>query len=266
MYSSPHSPPQCVRRGHTLQSCDMLAVCTEVLGGLQIRSSTHPPLHLAQDYAQNLRTRYVALDRRLLQHTWTHAAQLPLRRACLACIRRTPANTHRILYVQFSTLSNPHPDPLHSAYVGDDFPTELPTRLAAVGLVVEDGAPRFSLTADNEWATVYPANDGFTALGPANRTFLVAMVHQMHCLDVLRVGFAMHGAPEYTAHAEHCLRYLRQAILCAADPTLEPSTPRLNKHREWTHAASGEGSVHRCRDWTALGRYLAEHPPGPLDH
>ncbi|EIW55055.1 uncharacterized protein TRAVEDRAFT_22847 [Trametes versicolor FP-101664 SS1] len=158
------------------------------------------------------------------------------------------------------------PTPITYSYVGDDFPTELPTRLAAVGLVVEDGAPRFSLTADNEWATVYPANDGFTALGPANRTFLVAMVHQMHCLDVLRVGFAMHGAPEYTAHAEHCLRYLRQAILCAADPTLEPSTPRLNKHREWTHAASGEGSVHRCRDWTALGRYLAEHPPGPLDH
>lgn len=94
------------------------------------------------------------------------------------------------------------------------------------------------------------------------------MVHQMHCLDVLRVGFAMGGVGAgagYIEHAEHCLRYLRQAILCRADSTLEPSTPERDAAGVWEHAASGVGSVHRCKDWTAMRRYLEAHPPGPLN-
>ncbi|KAL1949049.1 hypothetical protein VTO73DRAFT_10855 [Trametes versicolor] len=163
------------------------------------------------------------------------------------------------------TLEGILPTSTPYSYAGDDFPTNLPLPLAPVGLVLADGAPHFALAADAEWETIFPANDGFTALGPANRTFLVAVVHQMHCLDVLRVGFAMRGRAEHAGHVQHCLRYLRQALLCHADTALEPAVPVRNGRGEWVHAADGEGTVRRCRDWTALRRYLEAHPAGPLE-
>ena len=84
------------------------------------------------------------------------------------------------------------------------------------------------------------------------------MLHQLHCLDVVRVGMATNRTG-FTHHVEHCVRYLRQTVLCAADVTLEPAY-RAEKEGAWMWAADGIGSVHRCRDWTAVRRYLEAHP------
>lgn len=99
---------------------------------------------------------------------------------------------------------------------------------------------------------------GFTALGPNNRTFVVSMYHQMHCLDRIRVGFIVNGSDAYR-HAEHCLRYLRQIILCKADTTLEEvDDTRTDTDGKVVEGASGVGMIHRCKDWTKVKQYLEE--------
>ncbi|KAI0370521.1 hypothetical protein BV20DRAFT_966409 [Pilatotrama ljubarskyi] len=175
-----------------------------------------------------------------------------------------------------SALDRSVPAEREYSYAGDDFPAQLPLKLPSVGLVLTADASHFSLYADDEWATLFPLSDGFTTLRPSSasalpsnasgapgRTFLISMVHQLHCLDVLRVAFVTNrtGAAH---HVEHCLRYLRQTVLCDADATLEPDEPGVRDGR-WEHAASGVGAVHRCRDWTVLRRYLDEHPAEPLE-
>lgn len=152
------------------------------------------------------------------------------------------------------------PPPRTYSYVGDDFPPQLPLKLPSVGLALTNPAPHFSLLADDEWGAQYPSGGaaGFTALGPRNRTFFPSMLHQLHCLDVVRVGMATNRTG-FTHHVEHCVRYLRQTVLCAADVTLEPAY-RAEKEGAWMWAADGIGSVHRCRDWTAVRRYLEAHP------
>ncbi|KAI0754397.1 hypothetical protein C8Q80DRAFT_1247094 [Daedaleopsis nitida] len=157
---------------------------------------------------------------------------------------------------------------MHAA--ASNFPSRLPIALPSNRLVLESGAPRFSLQADDEWAALFPASDGFTDLPAASnlgvlasqRTFLVSMVHQLHCLDVFRVGF-LTNRTGYAHHVEHCLRYMLQIVLCNADMTLEADEPGMQDGR-WFHAASGVGSVHECKDWEVLRKYLDEHPAGPV--
>ena len=91
-----------------------------------------------------------------------------------------------------------------------------------------------------------------------NRTFLPSMVHQFHCLDVIRVGMATNRTG-FMHHVEHCIRYLRQIILCYSDVTLEPAFS-INTDGIWSWGASGIGSVHRCKDWTVVRKYLEENP------
>ncbi|KAI0296491.1 hypothetical protein B0F90DRAFT_1563807, partial [Multifurca ochricompacta] len=142
-------------------------------------------------------------------------------------------------------------------YQGSDYPAQLPLHLPIVGLQLDRANDHFSLFDDEEWGTQFPA-DGFTDLGPSQRPFHVAMFHQMHCLDVIRVGFVTNrtGASH---HITHCLRYLRQTILCKADTTLEETVfKKVEDHNEWRAGANGVGMVHRCRDWTAVWKYMRE--------
>ncbi|KAK0702769.1 hypothetical protein B0H67DRAFT_500029 [Lasiosphaeris hirsuta] len=78
--------------------------------------------------------------------------------------------------------------------------------------------------------------------------YMISAHHQLHCLKKLQLGHvaAVMGDSNYTMakeHAEHCFDYLRQAILCAGDSTLEgvdPGTPGL---------LQGYGARHTCRLW-----------------
>ncbi|KAJ8496165.1 hypothetical protein ONZ51_g1248 [Trametes cubensis] len=161
------------------------------------------------------------------------------------------------------------------SYVGDDHPTELPIRLPRVGLLLVPGEPYFSLYADDEWGTIFPPNDGFV---PRR-----ACAPQPHVPPLNRAPAALprrlprrgggEGAkgdhPEgrragFAHHVEHCLRFMRQTVLCQADTTLDDAGVEW-KNGRWEYYSTGYGAVHRCRDWTALRRYLAEHPPLPLN-
>ena len=149
-------------------------------------------------------------------------------------------------------------NPCRTGYNEDDFPTQLPYKLHTVGLVLDTKEEHFGLHANADWATQEYPSDGFTDLGPSNRTFVVSMVHQMHCLEIFRVGFTT-NPPGYAHHVEHCLRYMRQMVLCHADTTLESAEP-VFVEGSWRYGASGVGSVYKCKDWTALREYLEENP------
>ena len=150
--------------------------------------------------------------------------------------------------------------------MGDDFPAQLPLQLSTVGMAFNyRDEPHFGLHADAEWVTQFPSTRGFIDLGPDNRTFHVSMVHQLHCLDLMRVAFAS-SRVELAGHYQHCLRYMRKMVLCNADTTLEVGRPAL-VDGQWIYVANMSGSVHRCKDWTMLRRYLEDHPPhhpGPM--
>ncbi|KAI0716698.1 hypothetical protein C8Q76DRAFT_794959 [Earliella scabrosa] len=156
------------------------------------------------------------------------------------------------------------PPPHEYTYIGDDFPAQLPLKLPPAALVLETGAPHYALLSDADWGTVFPPGNGFVGLGPHNRTFLVSMLHQLHCLDVIRVGFLINRTDD-AVHVQHCLRYMLQIVLCQADTTLERDEPGKLDDGTWEHGASGVGAVHRCRDWTVLRDWIAATPPGPVE-
>lgn len=145
-------------------------------------------------------------------------------------------------------------------WVGDDRPMEVPIPYEPQMLAWEDPTPALSLYNDTEWGTLFPT-DGSVRGGATNRTFLVTMVHQLHCLDVIRVGYVT-NATGYRGHIEHCLRYLVASFHCYADTTLEEDKLVL-VDGEWLHAVYAWGTEHKCRDRTALNRYLIDNEGRP---
>ncbi|KAK8091118.1 hypothetical protein PG994_000623 [Apiospora phragmitis] len=105
-----------------------------------------------------------------------------------------------------------------------------------------------------------------TADGPA-RKWGVSMWHQLHCLSLFRALLSgethhHHGSsrrPEDhenfmfqefgSVHWVHCLDYLAEGILCAADETLEPPKTVTMPSGETIDFVDGlgSGSVHKCR-------------------
>lgn len=108
--------------------------------------------------------------------------------------------------------------------------------------------------ADIEWESIIPPGRGFVRLGRERRWFGIALYHQVHCLDLIRRAI---GNQNYTKHVHHCFNYLREAVLCEADTTIEGQVLSLG---------SGVGSTtaeKMCNDWTqvymaAKGAYDAE--------
>lgn len=45
---------------------------------------------------------------------------------------------------------------------------------------------RYTLTADDDWESIFPEGHGFVHLGPSDRPFALSMYHQFHCLAIIR--------------------------------------------------------------------------------
>ncbi|KAI8630470.1 hypothetical protein F5Y19DRAFT_474252 [Xylariaceae sp. FL1651] len=75
--------------------------------------------------------------------------------------------------------------------------------------------------------------------------------HQLHCLDVLRKALRPdyyelpNPEPVHTMHVEHCLDYLRQGVMCAADLTMIPVSWSEKRGR----ILQNTEVVHTCRDF-----------------
>lgn len=132
-----------------------------------------------------------------------------------------------------------------AAFEAHDYPSYYPIDLPAVMLTPENTLHYQIYTADatTEWASIFPPGGGFLRLGAAGRPFGLSLFHQMHCLARIREAMNSHHS---NVHVHHCFNYLRQMILCDANPTLEPVIPILGRK-------SVNAEVPRvCRDWSKL--------------
>ncbi|KAI0315987.1 hypothetical protein OF83DRAFT_1173300 [Amylostereum chailletii] len=141
-------------------------------------------------------------------------------------------------------------DPAYS-YHGHDFPETLPLPdgdLPPVQLTVEESVhyPAIGISADEEWAALTAAGYHYVRLGPDDRLFIVTMFHELHCLRILNLAFSK-TPPATRGHLKHCLDYLRQGALCAADVTLEPGD-----FEQRDFEVERVGATHTCRDWSAV--------------
>ncbi|KAG1735271.1 uncharacterized protein EDB91DRAFT_1295469, partial [Suillus paluster] len=146
-------------------------------------------------------------------------------------------------------------------YIDDDHPTELPLRLDTVALTF-NSTERYSTSGTKawlEWNSLdhFPRGHGFVRLGPNGRAFGVSMFHQIHCLQMIRL--ALINGPD--DHSGHCLNFLRQAILCNADTTLDPLFVDPDGMMTGT---DGLGVTHVCRDWTQVYAYIVDNQKGHL--
>ncbi|KAI1161539.1 hypothetical protein F5B18DRAFT_627993 [Nemania serpens] len=91
--------------------------------------------------------------------------------------------------------------------------------------------------------------------------------HQLHCLDVLRRALRPdyytppNVEPVHTMHVEHCVDYIRQGIMCAADLTTIPAVwstkrDRILQDTEVVHTCRNFDKIHA---WT-LARDANAHP------
>lgn len=97
--------------------------------------------------------------------------------------------------------------------------------------------------AEVEWSTTSPDNGGFLYLGAEERPFGIALFHQLYCLQMIRAAIS---SRDTSTPVHRCMNYIRQTILCEANPTLEPVIPILGA---WTVDAE----IPRvCKDWTQV--------------
>jgi hypothetical protein len=91
----------------------------------------------------------------------------------------------------------------------------------------------------------------------------ISVFHQLHCLNHVRTFlFTLKAGMDYNSTAEtydqllkhqeehvyHCFDYIRQALMCNADLTVE--WPREEESGERV-AVDGWGVEHQCKDWVS---------------
>ncbi|KAL2814808.1 hypothetical protein BJX63DRAFT_391661 [Aspergillus granulosus] len=134
---------------------------------------------------------------------------------------------------------------------------------------------------EGPWEAIIPVGQGFIRVSdprnynlasgvpidnktsPTEEGYLVSMYHQLHCIAVLKRTVSVMENPNNTLlyfpttgqkifggmdleHSNHCVEYLRQAVMCSGDLTLEPAEIIDG---QVSHSVSGWGVEHQCRDW-----------------
>jgi hypothetical protein len=148
-----------------------------------------------------------------------------------------------------------------------DYPSYYPITLPAAVVSPEDSV-HYSLWENmtaKELGTMFPDGGGFLYLGPDKRPFGVALYHQMfvplsiensyitnivprHCMSRLESAYFDHTP---TGHTHHCFNYIRQAIMCEANPTLEPVSPSTGKTDPRTPRV--------CKDWSVVRDLITQN-------
>ncbi|KAL4249026.1 ustYa family protein [Abortiporus biennis] len=104
--------------------------------------------------------------------------------------------------------------------------------------------------ADADWLTNSPRGAGHMHFAEISRMMSPSMFHEMHCIRTIRYTLASgrrEGLIASLGHVDHCFDYLRRAILCSADLTLEPGDAL---ERDFT--LDRVGMTHECHDWRAM--------------
>lgn len=101
---------------------------------------------------------------------------------------------------------------------------------------------------------------------PGKNVYALAVFHQLHCLyhisasfDKLVLQLREHNftVDEYMlGHNNHCFDYLREAVICAADTTLEGQAQRHGGAK--VPGTDGTGGMHVCKDYDAVVSWMEE--------
>lgn len=127
-------------------------------------------------------------------------------------------------------------------YIGESHPIFYPEVVPTVQEHIHNHVryPISKNVSHGMWVVAGSLSDGFFRLGDPQRAFYSAMWHELHCLYVIYKNYEadrdVFGGEE---HFQHCLNYLRQYILCAADDTLEPGD----------YQKDDIGYTRQCLDW-----------------
>ncbi|KAG4429570.1 hypothetical protein IFR05_014945 [Cadophora sp. M221] len=151
-----------------------------------------------------------------------------------------------------------------------DFPTKY-----------EDTGPE----GDKLWNDMMPIGSGFIRVPYPRRfdmpqsksiendpeegeVYSLSIMHQLHCLAVIRhviMKYEKRDKSRFTGdgHEYHCIDYIRQAILCAGDTTLDyaeivTGSDGVQRRLGFT----GANSTHQCRDWDAIRAWAIENRSG----
>ena len=109
----------------------------------------------------------------------------------------------------------------------------------------------------------YPLEEG-------SEGFETSMFHQLHCLSYLKSTMTAALSGDHGGHtqgngkdlaqrrdyANHCFEYLRQAVMCAGDLTLEKAVVR---NGEIVNGATTWNVTHECKDWRSMFEFADEH-------
>lgn len=112
--------------------------------------------------------------------------------------------------------------------------------------------------------TFQKPNGGWSLVG-------VDAFHQLHCVYMLYKGlhqdyFDLRDTPEDIAtHLDHCVDYLRQAVMCSTDITWIP----VEWNTRFNRLLADFDSVHTCRNYNKIQSWMlprngAKHPPPPM--
>ncbi|KAG4434537.1 hypothetical protein IFR05_009978 [Cadophora sp. M221] len=139
--------------------------------------------------------------------------------------------------------------------------------------------------SDQAWKDLTPKKGGYIAVSDEDKEryrlpstemrdgewiYGVSVFHQLHCLQMIRNGHYTTLAhqdhhdhsPDTQSegrmhHYDHCFDFLRQALMCRPDTTLEPVTPAPNG----LLADTGRGVVHSCRDYKDVLWFSGQYTP-----
>lgn len=141
-------------------------------------------------------------------------------------------------------------------FEGDDLPLRIPlSKVDHMVMMEVEESVHYSLVNDpeahDEWIYGTPYGGGTYRVGTLNRTLIVILFHQLHCVRTMGELLAEGGTYH---HAQHCLRYLREEILCEANTTLEPGDFTLSNFTE-----ERVGATHVCRDWTHVYKEVEQN-------
>ncbi|KAF2150666.1 hypothetical protein K461DRAFT_280670, partial [Myriangium duriaei CBS 260.36] len=138
--------------------------------------------------------------------------------------------------------------------------------------------------SNDAWAGLMPIGDGFVVVNssegfglqpgkPSEQGLMydISVFHQLHCLnhirhylytamDVAKEGLQSEAAQRFInqpdEHVFHCFDYIRQALMCNADMTVE--WPRAEDDGS-RFAVDGWGIDHQCKDWDSIMKWMEDN-------
>ncbi|KAI0060049.1 hypothetical protein BV25DRAFT_1918162 [Artomyces pyxidatus] len=152
------------------------------------------------------------------------------------------------------------PPAKHHSYHHHDHPRELDLgTLRTVNMDFHDDDERYPLNGTQgwaEWNSMVPPGKAAIYLGEEFWPYHTSMWHQYHCLNHIRSLIA--NGDDGSEHTQHCFHYIRKALLCAADLTLEEV--ETGERKDKRKMATVDHVAHTCRDWSQVYAYMvAEH-------